>query len=64
MHGHCSHILREGNVVADALASNGQNLPCFGSQWWDEAPSFLGPLLDRDSLGLPFYRAASWFCFN
>jgi len=31
----CSHIQREGNHVANALAYNGQSLAPFLSQWWD-----------------------------
>ena len=34
----CVHILREGNMVADALAKNGQSLSLFSSQWWPSPP--------------------------
>lgn len=34
------HIHREGNMVADALAKNGQGLSLFSSQWWPSPPSF------------------------
>jgi len=55
----CVHTLREGNMVADALAKNGQGLSCFSTQWWPSPPSFIISLLHRDSLGLPFTRLAS-----
>jgi hypothetical protein len=47
----CLHVLRDGNQVADALVKNGQGLAMFSSQWWQAPPSFLFPLLDRDSTG-------------
>jgi len=34
----CSHIRREGNRVADAMARNGQGLAMHSSQWWSEPP--------------------------
>lgn len=46
------HIHREGNMVADALAKNGQGLSLFSSQWWPSPPIFLHALLTRDNLGL------------
>ena len=42
-----THIYREGNMDADALAKNGQALTNYGSQWWDEPPLFVLPLLQR-----------------
>lgn len=51
-----SHVLREGNLVADSLAKNGQNLPTYASLWWDHPPAFICSLLHRDSLGLPYTR--------
>jgi ribonuclease HI len=54
----CVHILREGNMVADALAKNGQGLSLFTSQWWSSPPNFIHSLLLRDSLGLLFSRLA------
>jgi len=51
-----SHVLREGNLVADALAKNGQNLAMHSSHWWEHRPPFVNSLLSRDSLGLPFTR--------
>jgi len=45
-----SHIHREGNAVADALAKNGLNLPSLHSQWWLDPPHFILPLLQRDSI--------------
>ena len=49
-----SHIFREGNHVADALANHG----ALGSGliWWDTAPSFILPFCQRDWLGMPNYR--------
>lgn len=47
----CTHVLRDGNLVADALAKNGQGLAFNSYQWWDSPPSFVLPLLYRDSLG-------------
>jgi ribonuclease HI len=52
----CSHIHREGNSVADALARNGHSLPSLHSQWWQHPPLFILPLLYRDSIGLPYLR--------
>jgi len=54
--GICTHIHREGNLVADALAQNGQSLALSTSQWWSEPPHFLLSLLYHDSLGVPHYR--------
>jgi len=51
-----SHVLREGNLVADALARNGQSLAMFSSQWWEFPPPFVEPFLSRDSVSLPFTR--------
>ncbi|RHN46611.1 hypothetical protein MtrunA17_Chr7g0244081 [Medicago truncatula] len=47
-----THVMREGNSVADALAKNGQGLAPFSSQYWDAPPLFVLSLLQRDSLGL------------
>jgi len=54
----CVHILREGDLVADALAKNGQSLSMFSSQWWPAPPPFLHSLLLRDRLGMPNCRVA------
>jgi hypothetical protein len=57
-----SHIHREGNPVADALAKNGHNghsMPSLYSQWWTKPPHFILPLLHRDSTGLPFLRTVT-----
>lgn len=51
-----SHTPREGNMVADVLAKNGQGLSMYSSQWWDSPPAFALPMLDRDKLGLSFSR--------
>jgi len=48
----CTHIPREGNRVADALANNGHGLPSYTSQWWNEPPLFLGDLPFRDSTAM------------
>jgi ribonuclease HI len=53
------HIHREGNSVADALAKNGHNLPSLRSQWWEEPPLFILPLLHRDEIGLPYMRISN-----
>lgn len=37
----CTHIPREGNLVADALAKNGQRLAVYSSQWWSSPLSLL-----------------------
>jgi len=52
----CSHAFREGNMVADALAKNGQRLALCTSQWWKDPPQFILSLLSREQLGLPFTR--------
>jgi len=52
----CTHIFREANSIVDSLASNGQSLACFTSQWWNSPPSFILPILTRDSAGLPFSK--------
>jgi hypothetical protein len=50
-----SHIHREGNLAADALACNGQNLPVSFSHWWNTPPSFVSNILIRDSTGRAFH---------
>lgn len=52
----CTHVLREGNLDADAMAKHGQNLAMFAAQWWNTAPLFVTPFLYRDSLALPYMR--------
>jgi len=52
----CTHIRREGNLVADSLAKNAQNHAMFSSRWWELPPTFVRSLLFRDSLSLPFSR--------
>jgi len=54
----CVHTLWEGNMVAYALAKNGQGLSCYSTQWWPSPPPFIHSLLYRDRLGLPFSRLA------
>ena len=41
----CTHVPREGNQVADALAKNELGLPCFTTQWWNDLPLFLSTFL-------------------
>jgi len=52
----CTHIHREGNQVANALALHGQSLTPFASQWCDSPPRFIFPLLARDMSEQPFQR--------
>lgn len=49
----------EGNKVADALAKTNQGFDHFESQWWDEAPLFILPILHSNSIGLPYFRNVS-----
>ena len=52
----CTHIYREGNIAADALAKNAQGLVMFSSQWWPSPPPFISSLLFRDSFSRPVTR--------
>jgi len=52
----CTHVNREGNLVTNALAKNGQGLALYSSQWWDAPPAFISSFYVRDCLGLPFSR--------
>lgn len=52
IHSRCSHVHRSGNLVADALAKNGQGLATHSLQWWDALPSFVLPFLFRDNIDL------------
>jgi len=45
-----THIHREGNLVADSLAKNGQQLALYSSQWWEAPPLFVLSLLYRDNM--------------
>lgn len=36
-----NHVLRDSNLVADALAKNGQGLAFNSFRWWDYPPSFV-----------------------
>ena len=49
-----SHIYREGNCVADKLAS--MSITEDSNHWWFQAPEDLQRLLYRDLIPLPFYR--------
>ncbi|KAL5766816.1 hypothetical protein ACOSP7_017433 [Xanthoceras sorbifolium] len=53
----CSHVYREGNVVADTLANIGLSFP--SSVWMDCPPEPICRDLVHDSLGLPRYRLLS-----
>ena len=50
----CSHIYREGNQAADALANMG--LSSTGLTWWDIPPDLIRSHCRKDSLGLPNFR--------
>ncbi|PRQ16504.1 putative ribonuclease H-like domain-containing protein [Rosa chinensis] len=54
MHFRSSHIYREGNQVADALANFGDALS--EMIWWDSIPQFALSFCARDRLGLPNFR--------
>ena len=49
-----SHIFREGNRVADALANHGTSLS--EQIWWDVPPPFILSYYERDFLGMPNFR--------
>ena len=51
---HVSHIYREGNCVADKLASM-STTPNF-NKWWFNQPTLLSSLMYRDMIPMPFYR--------
>jgi hypothetical protein len=48
------HIHREGNMVADLLASHGLSLPYFTH--WLDAPDFIKSCLEKNHLGVPNFR--------
>jgi ribonuclease HI len=50
----CTHIHREGNYAADALARHGLLLTA--AQWWSSVPNFARSFVVGDCLGLPNYR--------
>jgi len=50
----CSHIYREGNCCADALAALGQNVT--SDTWFQSMPATLSVDFARDRNGLPNYR--------
>ncbi|KAI0503969.1 hypothetical protein KFK09_014916 [Dendrobium nobile] len=52
-----SHILREGNVVADPLAKLGCILPIFTEVYKDSLPNKIKGLATLDQLGLPYIRS-------
>ncbi|PRQ57777.1 putative ribonuclease H-like domain-containing protein [Rosa chinensis] len=54
MHFKSSHIFREGNQAADALANYGASSD--GFTWWDSTPDFMMSHCNRDHLGLPNFR--------
>lgn len=61
MNFHISHVFREGNSVADALANFGAVNP--GSHWWDTLPQFLFPSFGHDSSSKPSFRFAYYSFF-
>ena len=54
MHFHVSHIFREGNRVADMLASRAVSF--VPATWWSSAPEFVVELISRDILGVCNFR--------
>jgi ribonuclease HI len=54
LNGIVSHILREGNQVADSLANFGCTLSSPVS--WFHAPDFLSESLEKNKLGFPSFR--------
>lgn len=51
----CSYVPRIGNLVADALAKNGQGLAFSSFQWWNNPPPPILPYLHQDNIGLRFH---------
>jgi hypothetical protein len=49
-----THIFREGNTCADALANLGLNTDTF--IWWDLPPLHIAPDFYYNKLGYPNYR--------
>lgn len=49
-----SHIFREGNRVADALANHGIHSTCL--IWWDLPPDFVLSFCNHAWLGLPNFH--------
>ena len=49
-----THIFREGNNVADRLASQASNSQ--DHQWWMHIPEHLASIAYRDHIDLPYYR--------
>ena len=49
-----SHIYREGNCVADKLASRASSSQ--NQIWWMEISDNLAPLAYRDHIDLPYFR--------
>ncbi|KAL6187367.1 hypothetical protein ACLB2K_038766 [Fragaria x ananassa] len=54
MNFRCSHIFREGNMVADKMANLGLSNASF--TWYDNPPTELHGFLQADYLGIPNYR--------
>ena len=51
---HVSHIYRDGNRVADSLASHAPSVS--SSTWWNTPPAFISPFVDDDIIGRSNYR--------
>lgn len=49
-----THIFREGNKIADALANQGTS--CSELMWWDEPPPFILLSYNNDVRGMPQFR--------
>jgi len=49
-----SHVFREGNSCADALAKRGADNIDLG--WWNSHPTFIIPFFNNDVFNIPSYR--------
>lgn len=54
-----THIYREGNVCADALANIGLNI--IGFLWWQDAPNIIRSDVIKNMLGMPNYRFSTFW---
>ncbi|PON53282.1 Ribonuclease H-like domain containing protein, partial [Trema orientale] len=54
MNFHVSHIFREGNTVADILASRATSFQT--STWWHSTPSFIQDAFSTDFMGQSAFR--------
>jgi hypothetical protein len=51
-----SHVQREKNMAADALAREGSNRGSWYSEYWWQAPNFLKRLYRVDKMRIPNFR--------